>query len=59
MGEMAERGETKLGGNFHKNTQLIEIILNKQLTTQINIQQSYLIIHFLKKTSPEHVNLFY
>ena len=43
-----------LGGNFHKNTQLIEIILNKQLTTQINIQQRYLIINLFKKTSPEH-----
>jgi hypothetical protein len=30
MGEMAERGETKFGGNFDNNIQLIQIILNSK-----------------------------
>jgi hypothetical protein len=41
MGEMAKRGETKLVGYIHENTQLIEIILNKlQFKPNINIYLS-------------------
>ena len=53
---MAEGGEPKFDGNIHDNTQLREINMKiEQFETNINIQQSYLILNLVKNFCTCHL----